>query len=122
MRNGFSMIELMVVLALGGILLATAVPSYQHVVAVGYRHEARQQLYLQMQELLSQHQDQLAIEDPSLLLPSGRYRLHLIQQTPRLLLQAEAIGPQQIDSECLSFWLDSQGQRGSSPSLACWEQ
>jgi prepilin-type N-terminal cleavage/methylation domain-containing protein len=122
MRQGYSLIEIMVVVALGGILLASAVPSYQQAVAVSYRHEARQQLYLQMQELITQLHDQNAVLDPSALLPSGRYRLHLVQQSARLLLQAEAIGAQQIDAECLSFWLDNQGQRGSSPSAACWEQ
>lgn len=122
MRHGYSLIELMVALALGGILLASALPSYQQVVAMGYRHEARQQLYLQMQELLSQQQDQITLVTPSVLVPSGRYRLQLVQQSPHMLLRAEAIGPQQIDTECLSLWLDSQGQRGSSPSASCWEQ
>jgi len=122
MHQGYSLIEMMVALALCGILLASAVPSYQHVVAAGYRHEAQQQLYLQMEELLTQVNDQNAVIEPSIMLPSGRYRLHLVQQTPKLLLQADAIGPQQVDSECLSFWLDSQGKRGSSPSSACWDQ
>lgn len=121
MQRGYSLIEVMVALAVAGILLAMTVPTYQKAIAIGYRHEARQQLYLQMQEMVTRANDLEPLVAPSLLLPSGRYRMLLLQNTPNLLLRAEAVGAQQIDSECLSLWLDSDGQRGSAPSPVCWE-
>lgn len=121
MNRGQSLIELMLVLAISALLVASIGPPLREMYAISYRSEARQHLYEQMQELVANAEAGAVVAPiPTWLLPSGRYQIRLIQHPQTTVLQAEAIGPQQIDSQCLRFWLDSQGRRGSAPSDECW--
>lgn len=122
MNRGQSLIELMLVLAISALLLASIGSPLREMYAMSYRSEARQQLYEQMQELMA-NADAGAVVAPSptWLVPSGRYQIRLIQHPQTTVLQADAIGPQLIDGQCLRFWLDSQGRRGSAPSEECWQ-
>lgn len=120
MQRGQSLIELMLVLAISAFLVASIGPPLREIYAIGFRSEARHHLYEQMQELLATAEEDVAAR-PTWLLPSGRYQIRLIQQPQTIVLQAEAIGSQQVDQNCLKFWLDSQGRRGSAPADDCWQ-
>lgn len=123
MPRGYSLIEMMVVLAISAYLLVMLVPPLQESHAMGYRSEARLQLHEKMLELQASRFDASTAAHQSLswLAPSGRYRIRLYPQAQRWLLQAEAIGPQRVDSQCQTLWLDDAGQQGSAPSNQCWE-
>ena len=128
---GFLLIDIMVVLAIIGILAALIVPSYQRYVLESYRLEASSELLrlsgLQS-NMLAEHGRfsndfrELGNADTDGLTGSGRYKLqvHLTQDGYQLL--ADAIGPQQHDVECRRFMLDHTGLKESQPTQRCWAQ
>lgn len=129
LQRGFVLIEMMLVVALFGILLAMFVPGYQQQVLGSYRLEATQELQrlaiLQQQFYLEQQQytaalSQLPAPDDSYLTGSGRFRISAILTAQGYLLQAEAVGPQRKDLACQWFRLDQTGRQISSPETDCW--
>lgn len=127
--SAFVLVEMMVVVALFGILLAMIVPGYQQQVLNSYRFEATQELLrlavLQQQYYLEQQHytaalSSLAAPDDSYLTASGRYRISAVTAAQGFLLQAEAVGPQRKDAACQWFRLDQTGQKHSSPTADCW--
>ncbi len=127
--RAFVLVEMMVVVALFGILLAMIVPGYQQQVLNSYRFEATQELLrlavLQQQFYLEQQHytaalSSLAAPDDSYLTASGRYKISAVAAAQGFLLQAEAVGPQRKDSACQWFRLDQTGQKFSSPTADCW--
>ncbi len=127
--SAFVLVEMMVVVALFGILLAMIVPGYQQQVLNSYRFEATQELLrlavLQQQYYLEQQHytaalSSLAAPDDSYLTASGRYKISAVAAAQGFLLQAEAVGPQRKDVACQWFRLDQTGQKLSSPTTDCW--
>lgn len=127
--SAFVLVEMMVVVALFGILLAMIVPGYQQQVLNSYRFEATQELLrlavLQQQFYLEQQHytaalSSLAAPDDSYLTASGRYKISAVAAAQGFLLQAEAVGPQRKDVACQWFRLDQTGQKLSSPTADCW--
>lgn len=127
--SAFVLVEMMVVVALFGILLAMIVPGYQQQVLNSYRFEATQELLrlavLQQQFYLEQQHytaalSSLAAPDDSYLTASGRYKISAVAAAQGFLLQAEAVGPQRKDVACQWFRLDQTGQKLSSPTTDCW--
>lgn len=131
-RDGFSLLEMLIVVLLLGILSVIAYPAYQQYVLRSYRAEAvttlltlanRQEQLLADYGAYSTDLSQLGV--PTGESPSGRYLLqvdlHADEQTYRLLLTAQ--GPQQQDSQCQRFSLNQLGQRNSdlAEPLSCWE-
>ncbi|TXH94669.1 MAG: hypothetical protein E6Q75_12275 [Rheinheimera sp.] len=127
--SAFVLVEMMVVVALFGILLAMIMPGYQQQVLNSYRFEATQELLrlavLQQQYYLEQQHytaalSSLAAPDDSYLTASGRYKISAVAAAQGFLLQAEAVGPQRKDVACQWFRLDQTGQKLSSPTADCW--
>ncbi len=127
--SAFVLVEMMVVVALLGILLAMIVPGYQQQVLNSYRFEATQELLrlavLQQQYYLEQQHytaalSSLAAPDDSYLTASGRYKISAVAAAQGFILQAEAVGPQRKDVACQWFRLDQTGQKLSSPTADCW--
>jgi len=127
---GFVVIEMMVVLAILGILLAVIVPDYLQYQLRSYRLEAKQELYrlagLQQDYYLQNRQYSVRLSvfeglQDSYLTPSGRFRIQLQAQPTGYLIQAQAVGVQQRDSDCQQFSLDHLNQRQSGPSAVCWQ-
>lgn len=128
--SAFVLVEMMVVVALLGILLAMIVPGYQQQVLNSYRFEATQELLrlavLQQQFYLEQQNytatlSLLAAPDDNYLTVSGRYRISAQVSAQGFMLQAEAVGPQRKDLACQWFRLDQTGRKFSSPTADCWQ-
>jgi type IV pilus assembly protein PilE len=127
--SAFVLVEMMVVVALLGILLAMIVPGYQQQVLNSYRFEATQELLrlavLQQQYYLEQQNytatlSLLAAPDDNYLTASGRYRISAQVSAQGFMLEAEAVGPQRKDLACQWLRLDQTGRKFSSPTADCW--
>jgi len=131
LTTGFVLVELMVVVALFGILLAALVPGYHQQVLSSYRLEATQELLrlavLQQQFHLEQRQytaalSELPAPDDTYLTASSRFRISAVLSSEGYVLQAEAVGPQRKDMACQWFRLDQSGRQFSSPANDCWRR
>ena len=127
---GFVLIEIMVVVAIIGIILSIAVPGYQQHVLNSYRREASSELLkvANMQQLLLAEQyrytadlTEFGFSASSYITPSARFKIEAVLTTKGYLLSAVAIGAQQKDKECLLFRLDQFGVKSSQPESSCWQ-
>ena len=126
-KPGFSLIELLIVLAIVGILAAICYPSYQQYVLRSYRAEAISQL-LQLANAQEQHLADYGAYSADLAVlgvkASERYtfNINLFAAQQEFELTAQAQGQQQADSECQLFTLNHLGQRNGQDlqAHACW--
>ncbi len=125
----FMLVDVLVVIAIIGILAALIVPSYQQYVLASYRLEASAEL-LRLSALqanmhaehgrFSNNLTELGFNESNGVTESGRYRLRIQLSDRGYQLFADAIGPQEQDIECLRFILEHTGVKGSQPSQHCW--
>ncbi|MDE2221414.1 MAG: type IV pilin protein [Gammaproteobacteria bacterium] len=141
--RGFSLIELMIVVAVVAILATLATSSYRNYVLRTNRTEARMAL-LSIQAAQERYflqnnqyaQDMATVIRPANLgglgvtnltaagaTPSGNYTISFAAVAPNsYTIQAAATGPQTSDTAaCLSFTVDDQGVRTPPDSSGCWK-
>ena len=130
-QNGFSLIEMLVALAILAILISVCYPAYQQYVLRSYRSEATTQLQLlanAQEHYLAdygQYSNDLVALGLTELQRSERYRysMQLSEENQAFSATARPVGLQQADSGCAVFTLNHLGQRNvQSPQyLPCWQ-
>lgn len=128
-NQGVGLIELLVVLAILGILASVLLPGYQDHVLKNYRVEAMQALLkvAGLQEMLLVDQQrysadltELGFSAKQFLTESGRYKVNAEVTEQGYQLKAVALNAQAEDAKCQTFLLNSYGQKSSEPSGDCW--
>lgn len=129
--RGFSLIELLVVLAIVSILAALCYPNYQQYVLRSYRTEAAAHLWylanMQEQTLANsgQYSNDFTVlgSDAARLLPRYLLQVTVSANGQAFELIAQAKGPQSADKDCLVLTLNQLGQRNiaNTGALSCWQ-
>lgn len=127
--QGIGLIELLVVLAILGILASVILPGYQAHVLKSYRTEAMQALLkvAGLQEMLLVDQQrysadltELGFAAKQFLTESGRYKISAELTEQGYQIKAQAQQAQTEDKSCQVFILNNYGQKSSEPGSACW--
>lgn len=134
-KNGFTLVELMITVAVVAILAMIAVPSYTQYVRRANRSDATKTLILDAQALERCYSQNFnyagcpgaaAGAGPSI---EGKYTVTIqipdpAQPAPSYLITAVPLAPSQVaDTACTSFSVNTAGTQtvtGTSNALTCW--
>ncbi len=137
-KNGFTLVELMITVAVVAILAMIAIPNYTQYVRRGNRTDATKTLTLDAQALercYSQTFSYAACPGAlagTLLSPQGKYNVTIqvpdpAQPAPSYLISAVAVSPDQLaDTACRTFTLNTTNTQaaadsgGGANSQTCW--
>jgi type IV pilus assembly protein PilE len=129
--GGFTLIEVMITVAIVAILAAVAVPSYRSYVLRSHRADAMQalsdgQAILERCYAQSFAYNATCATAPAATSPGGFYTVALSNQTATTYtLTATATGMQAQDTQCATFSVDQANQKlgkdtASNLQSACW--
>ena len=129
---GFSLIELMIVAAIGGILLAVAIPSYKTYVFKSHRADALSALAQDQTILERCYAQSFSYNGACSARPAfphnstqGYYSINAVIGAATFTLTATPIGTQVGDTTCASIRVDQANQKTAVDSsgtsqLVCW--
>ena len=130
MQSGVSLMEVLIVVALVGMLAGIAYPSYSEMVRKAARTDIAGILYESAQHLEQHHSrtgSYLDTDASIVLLPDGNahYRLHVRREADSYLLSAiRRPGAAMAVDSCGDFELDQRGVRGNpggaDAGKSCW--
>ncbi len=129
-QRGFTLIEVMIVVAIIGILAAIAYPSYMKYINVSNRSEAKivlteiankQEQYFLDHNQYANDLTQLGYASAAIESSSGFYSISVsnVNQDVDFKLLATAINRQAQDSDCANFTLNHLQQKGAT-NEDCW--
>jgi type IV pilus assembly protein PilE len=134
-KNGFTLVELMITVAIVAILAMIAVPSYQQYVRRANRTDATKTMTLDAQALERCYSQSFtyvgcaAAVAGALPSPNGKYTVTIevpdpAVAAPSYFIRAVPLSPDQVaDTACTSFTLNTagaQGGTGTSNAQTCW--
>lgn len=125
--SGFTLIEVMIVVAIIGILAAIAYPSYAEYMRKSRRTDATASLSALAQRLERCYTQSFSYEDclnESVVSEQGFYTITVSAAKTTFTLSASPVsgGPQASDTKCTKFELTNTGKRTASGSASsqCW--
>jgi type IV pilus assembly protein PilE len=128
--NGFTLVELLIAVAIVSILAAVALPSYTDFVTRSNRTEAQREL-LRIANIQEQFyvdtraytddMTALGLDNDPFITENSYYSIDAILANEGFVLTATAIEPQKSnDSNCLGLSVSNTGKK--LPANVCWEQ
>lgn len=139
MKNltGFSLIELLITMAIAAIILVIAVPSYQNTVQKSRRSDAtgalseavamQDRIYTETNSYVANADlSRLVVNSDGVSSREGYYTLAVNNDACAgppfrcFSITATAVGPQANDTDCATFTINHIGQKTSAPTSNCW--